>query len=226
MRSTPNKLTSGTYKSGTVRVYVYLATTQTGWLVCVMTAASHHAAWGVTYALIATVGHLLFARRPTSEARIVITVTVSGWLWDSAVAHSGLLVYPNGVFLKGTAPYWLAGLWALFAIQLNTVLHWLRARPLISALVGAFAGPASFRAGAALGPFISGSGRSARRCRNRLGDHLAGRACDCKPLGWRNAPFSCTNRRRRHERRPRRIEPGASQAGFISDHAKHANRSH
>ncbi|CAN0640222.1 DUF2878 domain-containing protein [Burkholderia cepacia] len=151
MRSAPNQLTSSTKKSGAARVCIYLATTQTGWLVCVMTAASHHAAWGVTYALIATTGHLLFARRPASEARIVITVTVSGWLWDSTVAHSGLLVYPNGVLLKGTAPYWLAGLWALFAIQLNTLLHWLRARPLISALVGAFAGPASFRAGAALG---------------------------------------------------------------------------
>ncbi|WP_244135080.1 DUF2878 domain-containing protein [Burkholderia sp. BCC0322] len=138
-------------KSGAARVCVYLATTQIGWLVCVMTAASHHAAWGVAYALIATLGHLLFARRPSSEARIVITVTVSGWLLDSAVAHSGLLVYPNGVLLKGTAPYWLAGLWALFAIQLNTLLRWLRERPLISALVGAFAGPASFRAGAALG---------------------------------------------------------------------------
>lgn len=42
-------------------------------------------------------------------------------------------------------------------------------------------------------------GCSARRSRNRLGVHLAGRACDCKPLGWRNAPFSSANRRRRHE---------------------------
>jgi len=151
MTSATNQGTSSTPALGAARVYVYLATTQIGWLSCVMTAASQRAAWGVAYALIATVGHLLFARRPSSEARLVLTVTVSGWLWDSAVAHSGLLVYPNGVLLEGTAPYWLAGLWALFAIQLNTLLHWLRERPLISVLVGAFAGPASFRAGAALG---------------------------------------------------------------------------
>ncbi|WP_230948708.1 DUF2878 domain-containing protein [Burkholderia multivorans] len=133
------------------RTCVYLATTQIGWLLCVMTAASHRAAWGVAYALTATAGHLLFARRPSSEARLVVTVTVTGWLWDSAVAHSGLLDYPNGVLLNGTAPYWLAALWALFAIQLNTLLRWLRGRPIIAALVGACAGPASFRAGAALG---------------------------------------------------------------------------
>lgn len=108
------------------RTCVYLATTQIGWLLCVMTAASHRAAWGVAYALTATAGHLLFARRPSSEARLVVTVTVTGWLWDSAVAHSGLLDYPNGVLLNGTAPYWLAALWALFAIQLNTLLRWLR----------------------------------------------------------------------------------------------------
>ncbi len=136
---------------GAARMYVYLAATQIGWLVCVMTAASHHAAWGVAYALIATAGHLLYAHRPSCEARLVVTVTVSGWLWDSAVAHSGLLEYPNGVLLADTAPYWLAGLWALFAIQLNTLLRWLRYRPLVSMLVGALAGPASFRAGAALG---------------------------------------------------------------------------
>lgn len=81
MRSAPNQLTSSTRKSGTARVYVYLATTQTGWLVCVMTAASHHAAWGVTYALIATAGHLLFARRPASEARIFDTLEMP-WIAD------------------------------------------------------------------------------------------------------------------------------------------------
>ncbi|RQR32496.1 DUF2878 domain-containing protein [Burkholderia sp. Bp9015] len=132
-------------------MYVYLATTQLGWLVCVMAAASHRAAWGFAYALFATAGHLLYAGRPSREARLVIVVTVSGWLWDSAVAHSGLLAYPNGVLLPGTAPYWLAGLWALFAIQLNTLLRWLKHRPLVAILVGALAGPASFRAGAALG---------------------------------------------------------------------------
>ncbi|KVS13586.1 DUF2878 domain-containing protein [Burkholderia vietnamiensis] len=151
MPSVPNRGPSSTPTPGAARVYVYLATTQIGWLVSVMTAASHRAAWGVAYALIATAGHLLYAHRPSCETRLVITGTASGWLWDSAVAHSGLLEYPNGVLLQGTAPYWLAGLWALFAIPLNTLLRWLRQRPLVSVLVGALAGPASFRAGAALG---------------------------------------------------------------------------
>ncbi|AFJ89723.1 MULTISPECIES: DUF2878 domain-containing protein [Burkholderia] len=130
---------------------VYLATTQIGWLVCVMSAAAQRPWWGCAYALIATAGHLTFAQRPSSEARLVVTIAASGWVWDSAVVHAGLLEYPNGVVLNGSAPYWLAALWALFAIQLNTVLRWLRQRPLIAALVGAIGGPASYRAGAALG---------------------------------------------------------------------------
>jgi hypothetical protein len=141
----------GPRKPAAASVLVYLAVTQIGWLVCVMTAASDHAAWGVAYALAAVAGHLFHARRPSREARLVALIATCGWLWDSAVAHSGLLVYPNGILLKGTAPYWLAGLWVLFAIQLNTLLRWLGQRPFVSALAGALAGPASFRAGAALG---------------------------------------------------------------------------
>lgn len=151
MTRVPNRGPSSIRTPGAVRMYAYLATTQLGWLVCVMTAASHRAARGFAYALIATAGHLLYAYRPSREARLVIAGTVSGWLWDSAVAHSGLLAYPNGVPLPGTAPYWLAGLWVLFAIQLNTLLRWLKHRPPVAMLVGALAGPASFRAGAALG---------------------------------------------------------------------------
>ena len=225
MRSTPNKLTSGTYKSGTVRVRL-------------SRDDPNRMAGLRNDSRIASrrVGRHLCADRDSRPSSLRASTYIRGA--DCDHGHGVRVVMgqrrcpfrparvPERRFLKGTAPYWLAGLWALFAIQLNTVLHWLRARPLISALVGAFAGWRPFAQVRRWGPFISGSGRSARRCRNRLGDHLAGRACDCKPLGWRNAPFSCTNRRRRHERRPRRIEPGASQAGFISDHAKHANRSH
>ncbi|KVL40915.1 hypothetical protein WS97_04330 [Burkholderia territorii] len=151
MTRVPNRRPSNVPGPEAARMCAYLATTQIGWLVCVMTAASHRAAWGVAYAVIATAGHLLYADRPSCEARLVIAIVVCGWLWDSAVAHSRLVEYPNGVLLPGTAPYWFAGLWALFAIQLNTLLCWLRRRPLVSVLVGALAGPASFRAGAALG---------------------------------------------------------------------------
>lgn len=47
MTRVPNRGPSSMPAPGAARMYVYLAATQIGWLVCVMTAASHHAAWGV-----------------------------------------------------------------------------------------------------------------------------------------------------------------------------------
>ncbi|WP_323122287.1 DUF2878 domain-containing protein [Burkholderia alba] len=124
---------------------------QAGWFVCVMSAARGHGWLGVVFAAAMVALHLAVSARPAREARLVATVMLAGWLWDSAVAKSGLLVYPNGVLIAGTAPYWMAALWALFAIQLNVLFRWLRVRPISSACLGAAAGPLSFRAGAALG---------------------------------------------------------------------------
>jgi len=42
-------------------------------------------------------------------------------------------------------------LWALFAAQFNTTFGWLKQRMLLASVLGAIAGPMSFRAGAALG---------------------------------------------------------------------------
>lgn len=132
-------------------VWTYAVVGQTGWFVCVLGAA-HGKGWlGVLFAAGAVTGHLCRSACAAREARLVATITVFGWLWDSAVAHSGVLVYPNGVWLAGTAPYWMAALWALFAAQLNVLFGWLHGRPAIAALLGAVAGPLSFRAGAALG---------------------------------------------------------------------------
>ncbi|MGI4814613.1 MAG: DUF2878 family protein [Janthinobacterium lividum] len=81
----------------------------------------------------------------------------SGWgaeifpLWESLLARTGLLVYPNGVLMAGTAPYWILALWALFAVQFNTLFDWLKGRWCLAAVLGGIAGPMSFRAGAALG---------------------------------------------------------------------------
>jgi hypothetical protein len=83
------------------------------------------------------------------EARFIAVAVITGWLWETALVRAGLLVYPG--FVTGVAPYWLAGLWAMFAIQFNILLTWLRQRLLLAAVLGAVAAPMSFRAGAALG---------------------------------------------------------------------------
>jgi len=63
----------------------------------------------------------------------------------------GLLTYPHGTLVAGSAPGWILALWVLFAAQFNTTYQWLKTRMLAAAILGAVAGPVSFRAGAALG---------------------------------------------------------------------------
>lgn len=105
---------------------------------------------GIVYVACASGWHLHGASQPRREVLLILLVGAIGWLWESLIAHMGLLRYPNGILIAGTAPYWMAGLWVLFAIQLNTLFKWLQGRALLAAAIGAVAGPASFRAGAAL----------------------------------------------------------------------------
>jgi len=63
----------------------------------------------------------------------------------------GLLKYPTSAGVDGLAPLWLPALWALFAAQFNTTYRWLKPRLKTGMVLGAFAGPLTFHAGAALG---------------------------------------------------------------------------
>ena len=60
-------------------------------------------------------------------------------------------ILPEHTLWAGFTPPWLLALWVLFAIQVNVLFRWLRGRWLLAMMLGAVAGPLSFRAGAALG---------------------------------------------------------------------------
>ncbi|ASL47243.1 hypothetical protein bAD24_III07605 [Burkholderia sp. AD24] len=130
---------------------LYFVICQAGWFVCVLSAA-RGAGWiGMTFAACAVVWHLTRVSEPQREARLLAMTVCVGMIWESVLVYAGLLVYPSGTVIDGFAPYWMSALWALFAIQFNVVFAWLRARPVLAAVLGALAGPLSFRAGAALG---------------------------------------------------------------------------
>ncbi|WP_144109863.1 DUF2878 domain-containing protein [Paraburkholderia sp. BCC1886] len=130
---------------------LYFVVCQAGWFVCVLGGA-HRAGWlGVLFAACALAWHLTRVPAPRREARLVAVTVAIGLAWESLVVDAGLLSYPSGAWINGLAPYWLCALWALFAIQFNVVYAWLRGHVVWAALLGAIAGPLSFRAGAALG---------------------------------------------------------------------------
>ncbi|BET13437.1 DUF2878 domain-containing protein [Pandoraea sputorum] len=130
---------------------LYLVLGQIGWLICVLSAA-HGQAWiGVVFVTLLVAGHLSAMRDAAREAMFVAFVALAGWGWESLVVRSGWLVYPAGSWPTGYAPYWMSGLWALFAIQINPLFSSLRPHWVLASLLGAVGGPLSFRAGAALG---------------------------------------------------------------------------
>ncbi|MFM0597682.1 DUF2878 domain-containing protein [Paraburkholderia dilworthii] len=130
---------------------LYFVVCQAGWFVCVLSAARGAGWLGMLFAGCAVVWHLTRVPEPRREARLLAATVCVGMIWESVLVYAGLLVYPSGTVIDGCAPYWMSALWALFAIQFNVVFAWLRARPVLAAVLGALAGPLSFRAGAALG---------------------------------------------------------------------------
>jgi hypothetical protein len=130
---------------------LYFVVGQVGWFVCVISAAKGSAWIGVTLAMVLVTIHVLSAARPREELKLLASVTAIGATWEFALVSFGLLAYPSSTAIPGVEPLWLPALWALFAAQFNTTYRWLKTRVSVAALLGAIAGPLSFRAGAALG---------------------------------------------------------------------------
>ncbi|AJW46899.1 membrane protein [Ralstonia mannitolilytica] len=133
------------------RALLYAVAGQAGWFVCVLSAA-RDAAWvGIVFVAGLLALHLRQAPQPRWELRLVVWVVVLAAPWETVLIRAGLIAYPRGTLWAGFAPPWLLALWVLFAIQVNVLFRWLRGRWWLAMVLGAVAGPLSFRAGAALG---------------------------------------------------------------------------
>jgi len=127
---------------------------QLGWFAIVLGAA-YGLPWAGSAAALAIVAwHLTRAARPRAELVLVLAAAGVGALWDSLLAALGLVEFPNGTIVAGTAPYWMVALWMLFATTLNLSLAWLKRNLLLAAALGAIGGPLAYLAGARLGALV------------------------------------------------------------------------
>lgn len=124
---------------------------QLGWFAGVLGAAWQMAIAGSLIMLQIVVFHLFITRKPASEAMLILFAVVLGTVWDSWLLMQGWLSFNSGMWHASLAPHWIILLWALFATTINHSLGWLKHRYLLAALLGAFAGPAAYYAGARLG---------------------------------------------------------------------------
>ena len=124
---------------------------QVGWFSSVLGAANQMPWLGPVLVVAAVALHLRFAHQPAKELMLIASCGVLGALFDSALVAAGWVQYPSGMIAAGVAPYWIVGMWLLFATTLNVSLRWLRSRVLLAAVFGLIGGPASYVAGAKLG---------------------------------------------------------------------------
>lgn len=122
-----------------------------GWLACVLGGASNLAWLGTLIALVIVAIHISQATNATTELRFIALAGLIGMVWDSLLASTGWLTYQSGLWFAGTAPYWIAAMWLLFATTLNVSLTWLKNRLVVASLLGAVSGPLAFYAGHKLG---------------------------------------------------------------------------
>lgn len=137
-------------KFGLQAVFNFIAL-EIAWFACVLGGAKDYPFAGTMVAGAVIGLHLLLARKPGAEARLIAIAAAIGLAWDSVLVALGLFSYPTGNFATGFAPYWIVAMWAVFATSLNLSLAWLKGRLWLAALVGFVGGPVAYLAGERLG---------------------------------------------------------------------------
>ncbi len=121
------------------------------WLSTIFGGANELPAVGPLVVMVAVAIHLTRAHEPRRELTLILLTGAIGLSWDSVMVAGGWLEYPSGTFVAGLAPYWILGMWMLFATTLNVSFRWLHSRPVVACAMGAIFGPLSYLAGSAAG---------------------------------------------------------------------------
>ena len=126
------------------KILLNLALFQVGWVVCVLGGNT----WAIAYTVPALLVHAWLVSENPAEWKMVAAAVVVGCLWDISMAMGGIITYAEATFVG--IPLWLICLWFLFATTFMHCLLWLSRYRLLSIVLGAIFGPATYWAGASL----------------------------------------------------------------------------
>jgi hypothetical protein len=125
------------------------------WFVAVSGAARGHAWLGFVAFVPYIVLHVTLVppAERQRELTFVLLAGALGTVLDSALKALAITNYPSSVVAWPSVivPPFITILWMAFATLPRFSMHWLRARPVLAALLGALGGPASYAAGVRLG---------------------------------------------------------------------------
>jgi hypothetical protein len=132
-------------------ILINLSLFKAGWLASVFTAAASVPAAGAAVVAVVVAVHLLRADDTRPEFELLLFAALLGLGWESLLVSLGLVQYSAGSPIPGMAPYWIVGMWVLFATTINFGMRWLHKNIAVAAIAGAIGGPLSFAAGAKVG---------------------------------------------------------------------------
>lgn len=125
-----------------------------GWISSVFGGANGMPLAGPAVVLVAVAIHLYLAAEPRRELALILMTGVIGGAWDSIMVQVGWVSYSTGTLISGLAPYWILGMWMLFATTLNVAFRWLQEKLVLAAVLGAISGPLSYYAGGKIGAIV------------------------------------------------------------------------
>jgi hypothetical protein len=124
---------------------------QAGWFACVLGAANNHAWLGSAAVGAVLLLHLATTHDPRGELALALVCAGLGFLLELVMVNTGVAQYAAPAPVAWLPPGWIVAMWVLFATALNVSLSWLHGRAILAALLGAFAAPMSYYAGARMG---------------------------------------------------------------------------
>lgn len=124
---------------------------QLGWLACVWGASAGYPWLSLVAIVPALAFHFAVAREPVQEMKLLASCLVIGIVFDALLLATQWVSFPNGQWIPGLAPYWMAILWLFFGSTLNLSMDWMKGRPVAAFLLGAIGGPLAYLAGQRLG---------------------------------------------------------------------------
>jgi len=129
---------------------------QIAWFACVLGAA-HDLVWAGWLVGLAFVGfHFACIRNRRPDAVVAVAAVLLGVVFETLNHGSGVYSTVTDIFPAPAPPSWLLLLWVAFALAMRHSMGWMRGRYVVGAVLGAIAGPLSWRGGTALGAVTFG----------------------------------------------------------------------
>lgn len=125
-----------------------------GWWACILGAVHGYPWAGPVVVGLHLTWHVALSDSVRHQLVFLGLATVIGLLLDGLLYLTGTVAYPTVAAAQRFVPIWMVALWPNFATTLTTSLSFLRNNLVLSAVVGAIAGPAAYWGGNSLGAIV------------------------------------------------------------------------